>query len=309
MNDETGWGGKKDPDQIHAEIDRTRAEVGRTIDEIKERLSPGNIKQRLQEATREKAKYFLTTAGAKTKEWGCLAAERVRNRPLPLMLIGAGIGAGIHYPLPVHLQGAFKHLGYKAGDFPIAETLGRERIVLCGERDGQRINGFDLGNSPLEFTEGAVRGKTLVMATTNGTPMFNRVKPSSFVCVACINNAQAVSRALARPGADVAIVCSGKLGRFSLEDAVGAGMLVSYLSEIAPDADLTDGALNALLLYRKFCKNLPRAMKSGEHGRYLASLGYKADLEYAARENITATVPLLREGRIAKLTEEAGTIA
>ena len=186
----------------------------------------------------------------------------------------------------------------------LAETLGREHIVLCGERDGQRINGFDLGNSPLEFTEGVVKGKTLVMATTNGTPMFNRVKPSSFVCVACINNAQAASQVLAKSGADVTVICSGKLGRFSLEDAVGAGMLVSCLSEIMPDAALTDGALNALLLYRKFCKNLPRAMKAGEHGQYLASLGYKADLEYAARENITATVPLLREGRIVKPTEQ-----
>ena len=95
MKDQTGWPEKKDPDQIHAEIDRTRAEVGRTIDEIRERLSPGNLKKRFQEASLEKTKRFMSMARAKTKEWGSAAAERARNRPLPLILIGAGIGAGI----------------------------------------------------------------------------------------------------------------------------------------------------------------------------------------------------------------------
>jgi hypothetical protein len=94
MKDETGWAAKKDPDQIHAEIERTRAEVASTIDEIKDRLRPANIKQRVQEATREKAKQFLTSAGAKTRLWGFAAAERLRDRPLPI-LIGAAMGAGI----------------------------------------------------------------------------------------------------------------------------------------------------------------------------------------------------------------------
>ena len=191
----------------------------------------------------------------------------------------------------------------------LAETLGREHIVLCGERDGQRINGFDLGNSPLEFSEAAVGGKSLVMATTNGTTMFNRAKSASFVCVACINNARAAAQALSKAGADVTLVCSGKLGRFALEDAVGAGMIADYLCQIRTGLDLSDGALMAQQLYKKYSKNLVRAMRTSEHGRYLASLGFKHDLEYAARENSTATVPLLREGRIAKLTAEAGTIA
>jgi 2-phosphosulfolactate phosphatase len=183
----------------------------------------------------------------------------------------------------------------------LAETLGREHIVLCGERDGQKINGFDLGNSPFEFTADIVQGKTLVMATTNGTTMFNKVKPSSVVCVACITNARAAAQSLAAAGQDILLVCSGKLGRFSLEDTVGAGMIATGLAEIDPEIAMTDGALVAQALYQKYKKNLLRAMKASEHGRYLTSLGYKADLEYAVRENITATVPALREGRVVKL--------
>ena len=188
----------------------------------------------------------------------------------------------------------------------LAETLGREHIVLCGERDGQKINGFDLGNSPSEFTAAAVQGKTLVMATTNGTTMFNRVKPSSAVCVACVNNARAAAQALAATGQDILLVCSGKLGRFSLEDAVGAGMVASYLAELSPQAEFTDGALLAQALYQKYRKNLLRALKAAEHGRYLAGLGYKADLAYAAQENITATVPVLRDGRMVRPESAAG---
>lgn len=185
----------------------------------------------------------------------------------------------------------------------LAETLGREHIVLCGERDGQKINGFDLGNSPFEFTAAAVQGKTLVMATTNGTVTLSRVKPSTFTCVACINNARAAAGALARAGVDVAIVCSGKLGRFSLEDLVGAGMIASYLAE--DGAACSDGALLAQALYQKYKKNPLRALKAAEHGKYLAGLGFKHDLEYAARENITATVPVLRDGRMVKLAAES----
>lgn len=183
----------------------------------------------------------------------------------------------------------------------LAETLGREHIVLCGERDGMKINGFDRGNSPSEFTPEAVKGKTLVMATTNGTMMLNRVKPSSLVCVACINNARAAAAALIAVNQDIILACSGKLGRFSLEDAAGAGLIVSQVAELAPGAGLSDGAVMALTLYQKYKKNLVRALKAGEHGRYLKGLGFAADLEYAARENITETVPTLREGRITRM--------
>ena len=186
----------------------------------------------------------------------------------------------------------------------LAETLGREHIVLCGERDGMKINGFDLGNSPFEFTPEAVKGKTLVMATTNGTLMLNRVKPSSLVCVACVNNARAAAQALIAAGQDIIIACSGKLGRFSFEDAAGAGLIVSHITELAPDTTLSDGAAVTLALYQKYKKNLVRALKAGEHGRYLKSLGFKADLEYAARESVTGTVPVLRDGRIVKPNTE-----
>lgn len=186
----------------------------------------------------------------------------------------------------------------------LAETLGREHIVLCGERDGMKINGFDLGNSPSEFTPEAVKGKTLVMATTNGTLMLNRVKPSAFVCVACANNARAAAQVLVAGGQDIIIACSGKLGRFSLEDAAGAGLIVSHIAELAPETALSDGAAMALTLYQKYKKNLVRALKAGEHGKYLKSLGFKADLEYAARESVTDTVPVLRDGRIVKVAAE-----
>ncbi|MDI6739239.1 MAG: 2-phosphosulfolactate phosphatase [Candidatus Edwardsbacteria bacterium] len=182
----------------------------------------------------------------------------------------------------------------------LAETLGREHIVLCGERDGMKINGFDLGNSPLEFTEAAVKNKTLVMATTNGTASLSRAKPSALVCAACINNASAAAQTLVAAGQDITLVCSGKLGRFALEDAAGAGMIVSHIAELCPNVILTDSAAVSLILYQKYKKNLVRALKAGEHGQYLKSLGFAADLEYAARESVTATVPVLKDGRIVK---------
>jgi phosphosulfolactate phosphohydrolase-like enzyme len=74
----------------------------------------------------------------------------------------------------------------------LAETMGRDTVVLCGERDGNKINGFDLGNSPLEFTPENVKGKSLLMATTNGTVAVARAKGAALIAVGCLINAKAL---------------------------------------------------------------------------------------------------------------------
>lgn len=182
----------------------------------------------------------------------------------------------------------------------LADTLGRENVILCGERDGNKINGFDLGNSPLEFTEAAVKNKTLLMSTTNGTSVISRAKPAAMLCVAGFLNAAATAGYLTAVGGDILLICSGKLGRFSSEDMLCAGLLTELICQADGQAVLSDGARMAMVLYKKEGKHLLKAFKQSQHGAYLASLGYTEDLKFCSQLDLSRTVPVFREGRIVK---------
>lgn len=113
----------------------------------------------------------------------------------------------------------------------LANSMGREDTLLCGERRGLKIEGFDLGNSPREFTPERVEGKRLVMTTTNGTRAFLAAQGARRVLALSFLNLSAVARAVA----DVErlmVVCAGKEDRFSMDDVLCAGV---FLREVLGD--------------------------------------------------------------------------
>jgi 2-phosphosulfolactate phosphatase len=179
----------------------------------------------------------------------------------------------------------------------LAESLGRENTLLCGEREGRIIPGFDLGNSPLEYTPEKVKDKTLVMCTTNGTALLARLGSGGEALIAGFVNAGTVTRYLLRSKDDVAILCAGLLGQFSLEDAVCGGMLVAGLGG-RRKVRLSDGAVAGKLLYKRFAKNLLGMLQASHHGAYLTGLGFGQDLEFASRTDACPVLPVFREGRI-----------
>ena len=113
----------------------------------------------------------------------------------------------------------------------LANTLGREEVLLCGERRSLPIEGFDLGNSPGDFTAERVGGKLIVMSTTNGTGATMTASAAARVIVGSWLNLTAVVDDLARTGAEPVFLCSGREGKFGLEDAVCAGTMAAALME------------------------------------------------------------------------------
>jgi 2-phosphosulfolactate phosphatase len=130
----------------------------------------------------------------------------------------------------------------------LATSMGRENTLICGERKGLPIDGFDLGNSPREFTRARVEGKQLVMTTTNGTRAFLAAHEASPVVAASFLNLTAAARAVA--DADhVVVVCAGKEDQFSYDDALCGGHLVKALAESSDgEYALNDAAAAALIL-------------------------------------------------------------
>jgi len=174
----------------------------------------------------------------------------------------------------------------------LAQSLGREDTLLCGERKGARIEGYDLGNSPAEFTRDAVADKRLVIDTTNGTTALIAVSEAHRVLTAAFVNLAATARLLAGTE-DVLVACAGREGSFGLDDAVCAGALVSELG--GPEAlELDDGARAAYVLASRWPTDA-EFLAGTSAGRALVELGLRGDLEWCARRDMHDIVPEMRD--------------
>jgi 2-phosphosulfolactate phosphatase len=207
--------------------------------------------------------------------------------------ICAALQAGAREVIPVPGPG-------EAGD--LWAKLGREQAVLAGEREGVRIENFQLGNSPAEFTADRVGGKTVVITTTNGTQVYNKTKGSKLVVTGALVNVRAVSELIAREGRDLVVVCSGHEGGFSIEDTLCGGMILDLLASVHNvSLTLNDAGSLALLLYRSNKESLDQAIGQGEHGRYLSSIGFADDVATASTVDSMPVVPVMVDGRLATL--------
>ncbi|WP_258360667.1 2-phosphosulfolactate phosphatase [Moorella sulfitireducens (nom. illeg.)] len=179
------------------------------------------------------------------------------------------------------------------------ERLGDERVLLGGERNALKIPGFDLGNSPMEYTPEVVGGKRLIMTTTNGTRAIRRAAGGRQVFLGALVNAPAVAGQAAAAEGDITIICAGTRDRFSLEDFLAAGFLVDRLAGQGQFI-LRDGALAARDYYYLHRDNLLAAMKGSFHGRLLMDLGLEADVEFCSRVGAIDVVPVYGGGIIKK---------
>lgn len=180
----------------------------------------------------------------------------------------------------------------------LAASLDKTVTLLGGEREGKRIDGFDLGNSPLEYNADVVKQKTIILATTNGTRAISMSQGAKEIVIASFVNMGAVVDYISGLGEDrIMVVCAGQDDRFALEDAVCAGMMIERLCK-DNDCDLNDGAHAARLLYRQNEQAIPALLKNCEHGRYLQSLGFGKDLDVCGRVDSLKVLPIVKDGRI-----------
>jgi len=181
----------------------------------------------------------------------------------------------------------------------LANTLGRDEVLLAGERKALRIEGFDLGNSPSEFTRGKVKGKVVVMSTTNGTGALNAAAGAERVLVGAWANFSALVRELADSRAEPVLLCAGRDRHFALEDAVCAGQMAEAVMKALPDDswEMNDGALAAMALAREFPD--PAALFSQTAaGRQIVEAALAADLKLCARRDRHRIVPVLQDRQL-----------
>lgn len=181
----------------------------------------------------------------------------------------------------------------------IRADLTGEPVVLGGERKGLQIPGFDLDNSPLAYTTDAVGDKTVIITTTNGTEAMVRSERARELICASFVNAAAVCDWLAERPEPLAFVCAGTEGQPTREDELCAGLLISRLEARGRRLTLSAAAAAALAEWREV-GSLAVALRECDHARYLTGIGFGADVEYAARLDALAVVPLRSGGALVR---------
>lgn len=188
-----------------------------------------------------------------------------------------------------------------------SKSFARGEYKLAGERKNLMIPGFDLGNSPREFTREQVEGKSILFTTTNGTAALVAVQGAREVLVGSFVNFTAVLsmvRAAARANTDIAIVAAGSDRHFSLEDATCAGRFVRMTAQRVPGAELNDGALAALLLNKKYGGDLAKLFAEATHAKVLSDAGFGEDLAVCGSIDAYPVVPVYQDRQITKLGPE-----
>jgi 2-phosphosulfolactate phosphatase len=172
----------------------------------------------------------------------------------------------------------------------VAQKMRPAKVLLAGEREGKPIAGFDLGNSPLEFTAKKCRGRTVIMTTTNGTRALIRVMGAKRGLVAGFVNFSAVCEQLTADSSPIQIVCAGSDGEPSFEDTLLAGAFVDVLCDRF-ELVLNDSARLAWDSFETYGHTLREALELGRGGQALKRLGFDADIEAAADVDKFAFVP------------------
>jgi len=184
-----------------------------------------------------------------------------------------------------------------------AQAFKDEGYLVGAERNGKIVEGFDFGNSPFSYMGDLVKGKTLVLTTTNGTKAINRAAKTHEVLVGALVNLQSIIDYLSQKPTDVLLLASGWQGKFNLEDSICAGAITEALLETGNYMSDEDSTIASLFLYRQARDNYFGFLKASSHRRRLRNLNLNEDIKYCLTPNQTRVIPVYRDGALVKMEE------
>jgi len=183
--------------------------------------------------------------------------------------------------------------------FQISKVIPRRSVILGGERGSKKIPGFDLGNSPEEYVAERIKGKKLILTTTNGTKAFHLVSSGKEILVGSFFNIGVTAQKCLELNRDLFIFPSGDEGNFSLEDNLCGGMLIERIMKISGRRiALTDASHCVRILCERYKANIVEAFRLSHHGKELIKRGFGEDLAYCAQIDITDVIPQFKDGVI-----------
>jgi 2-phosphosulfolactate phosphatase len=178
------------------------------------------------------------------------------------------------------------------------------QTLLCGERNTKMVEGFNLGNSPVEYVAETVAGKSIILFTTNGSKAILKAKFSENLFICSFNNLKTIAQKIVDLDVDVEILCAGSNGMFCIEDTVCAGRLIAEIEKINSDLTVSDSGKACRVLHNKFGRNVHSMLSECEHGKLLIENGFSADLEYCSKLNNSNVIPYYDGGVIKPMKDQ-----
>lgn len=169
--------------------------------------------------------------------------------------------------------------------------------LLGGERDCLRIEGFNFGNSPLEYKKDLVKDNSIIFTTSNGSRALNKVKPAKEIYVASFANSKAIATKLNSSETDISIICAGTLGKTSLEDTLAAGKIIDDLFK-TKNYKLNDFAILANMGYENFKDNLEDILINSMNGERLIKIDRREDIKYCTLVDTTTVIPIYKDDKL-----------
>jgi 2-phosphosulfolactate phosphatase len=172
----------------------------------------------------------------------------------------------------------------------------KKGFFTSGERNGEKVDGFDMGNSPFEYMSEIIKDKSIAFTTTNGTQAIEKSNGAKEIIIGSFLNLSAVANHLNRNDNDILIVCAGWKGKVNLEDSLFAGALIEKLGDgVKPECD---APLMALHLYEAAKNDLVGFLKNSSHVQRLNRLNIHKDIESCLTLDQYDVVPVLKNGSL-----------
>ncbi len=165
----------------------------------------------------------------------------------------------------------------------IAKNLEKSTYLLCGERNTRIIDGFNLGNSPIEYEKEKIEGKKLILSTTNGTKLFELAKHAKKILIGTTLNASSLVDRMIELDNEWMILCAGRDSQYDESDAIATGLFLSLLYKKKIELELNDASKTSLLIYNSAAENLRDALKKTDHGKILIDNGFESDIDFISQ--------------------------
>jgi 2-phosphosulfolactate phosphatase len=173
--------------------------------------------------------------------------------------------------------------------------------LVGAERNGLPVDGFDFGNSPFHYMGEKIKGKTIVLTTTNGTQAIESAKDAYKIVIGSFLNIDALCDFLIAEKRNILLLCSGWKNKFNLEDAVFAGAVTDEISNRTDNYELGDACLALKYLAQIAKKNPNKFLSHSSHKERLAKLNLKEDIRYCLTPNQTKVIPVYKEGALVRM--------
>jgi 2-phosphosulfolactate phosphatase len=177
----------------------------------------------------------------------------------------------------------------------------RKGFLAGAERNAIKVEGFDFGNSPYDYMGDHVKGKTIVLTTTNGTQAIEAARNAYKVVIGSFLNIDILCDWLMMEQRSILLLCSGWKNKFNLEDALFAGAVTEELARRSDRYKLGDGCLALKYLYQQAEEDPNKFLTYSSHKERLAALGLKRDIRYCLTPNQTPVIPVLEGDSLVKL--------